>query len=373
MPTEASESSKELDDAILKALQRRSVAGASSEESDEALISSIVGAHLHSVERASGKLSTLWIASAGLLAAAAAAALWVIPAGSGSEHVELTTAASTEVAPTQAMWLLEPDQTPLEGVVVASDQTCGLWGDTRSCLQPEGRARFGKDGSLTLESGMLEVTAKHALVVLIDDIRVEVSELGSTFTATQHDQAWEVEVEAGQLSVFGPGEQVRVLEAGQSARSEEPKSEPVPVELAEPSAPERAADSEAKPSATKPAAAPAPSADELLARARSQRAAKEYEAAAKSYEQLVRAHGGSAKARAALVSLAQLYQGPLSDPAKALTHFERYLERGGPLSEEAHYGKIRALRSLGRDASAEIDAFLAAYPDTTHADALRAQ
>lgn len=367
MPTEASESSKELDDAILKALQRRSAAGASSDEDDEALISSVVGAHLHSVVMASGTRSTLWIASAGLLAAAAAAALWVLPASSGTTDVARTSATPpTEVAPLQAMWLLESDQSPLQGTVVASDETCGVWGDTRSCLQPDGRAHFAKDGSLTLESGSLEVTAKHALVVLIDDIRVEVSKVGSTFTATRRAEGWEVEVEAGQLSVLGPGQQVRVLEAGQSARSEAP--EVVPVDVADAPAPDRA--HETKP-ASKPVAVP--SADELLARARSQRAAKDFKAAAASYEQLVRAHGKSAKARAALVSLAQLYQGPLSDPAKALTHFERYLERGGPLSEEAHYGKIRALRSLGRDASAEIDAFLAAYPDTTHADALRAK
>ena len=42
------------------------------------------------------------------------------------------------------------------------------------------------------------------------------------------------------------------------------------------------------------------------------------------------------------------------------------------LAEEAQYGKIKALRSLGRAAAAktEIEAFLAAYPNSAYADDL---
>jgi outer membrane protein assembly factor BamD (BamD/ComL family) len=160
-----------------------------------------------------------------------------------------------------------------------------------------------------------------------------------------------------------------VVDAGEVVERRPPEVAARVPEPAQPSEPETAP-SESAEQTRKPAT---PSADTLLERARSQRAAREFEAAARTYEELIRAYPSSAKARATHVSLAQLYQGPLDDPANALVHFDRYLERGGPLAEEAHYGKIKALRSLGRSEAAqvEIDDFLRTYPESVHVDALR--
>jgi hypothetical protein len=49
------------------------------------------------------------------------------------------------------------------------------------------------------------------------------------------------------------------------------------------------------------------------------------------------------------------------------------LVRGGPLAEEASFGRIRALRALGRedDVRAAVSAFLATYPDSALAPSLR--
>jgi hypothetical protein len=55
--------------------------------------------------------------------------------------------------------------------------------------------------------------------------------------------------------------------------------------------------------------------------------------------------------------------------------FERYLASGGSLAQEAHYGKIQALRALGRTREAEREAasFLELYPKSAYAATLRKQ
>ena len=69
----------------------------------------------------------------------------------------------------------------------------------------------------------------------------------------------------------------------------------------------------------------------------------------------------------------QLQLSQLGNAAGAVRSFDAYLRIGGPLSQEASYGRIRALRQLGRwsDARAASDAFIAAYPKSVQAAALR--
>ena len=58
----------------------------------------------------------------------------------------------------------------------------------------------------------------------------------------------------------------------------------------------------------------------------------------------------------------------------ALAHFDAYLAASaGGLVEEARYGRIRALRRLGRTAQerGSIDAFLAEHPGSVYAPRLR--
>lgn len=63
------------------------------------------------------------------------------------------------------------------------------------------------------------------------------------------------------------------------------------------------------------------------------------------------------------------------DPLGALASFERYLVTGGALAEEASFGRIRALRSLGRlsDERRAIGEFLEAFPDSVLVSRLRAR
>jgi hypothetical protein len=78
--------------------------------------------------------------------------------------------------------------------------------------------------------------------------------------------------------------------------------------------------------------------------------------------------------RAALVSLGDLLLSDLGDPNGALAAFDEYLSRrGGDLTRRAAYGRIRALRALGRDADerAAAHVFLARYRSGPDADVVR--
>jgi outer membrane protein assembly factor BamD (BamD/ComL family) len=85
----------------------------------------------------------------------------------------------------------------------------------------------------------------------------------------------------------------------------------------------------------------------MLARARSLRGQGELAEAGRIYAALIDQRPDSTEANAARVSLGQLRLG--SGKAKAaLALFDDYLRRGGPLAEEALWGKIQALDALGR-------------------------
>jgi len=136
------------------------------------------------------------------------------------------------------------------------------------------------------------------------------------------------------------------------------------------------ADSAASPPSSGRAQPAEPSgAPELLSRARAARADGQYADAARSYSLLVSRYPASAEGRAALIGLAELRLTKLGDPAGALALYDRYLAGGGNLAQEAHYGKIQALKVLGRRDAAqrETGAFLARYPGSTYAASLANQ
>lgn len=116
-----------------------------------------------------------------------------------------------------------------------------------------------------------------------------------------------------------------------------------------------------------------PTAAELLERARELRADGRYQDANGVYQRLVREFAGSAEARVALVSLGELQLSQLGDAGAALRSFEAYLRGGGALRQEASYGRVRALRRLGKssEARAAADAFVGAYPNSVQAATLR--
>ena len=136
----------------------------------------------------------------------------------------------------------------------------------------------------------------------------------------------------------------------------------------EPDAPSRAT----VPGQSKPRAARA-SAEELLTQAGKLRTAGRFVEAGAAYQKLVRQHPSSAAGRAALMSLAELQLSRLGQPASALRSFDAYLAKGGPLAQEARYGRIRALRRLGRtaEARAATEAFVRDFPGSPQAEAIR--
>jgi predicted TPR repeat methyltransferase len=113
---------------------------------------------------------------------------------------------------------------------------------------------------------------------------------------------------------------------------------------------------------------------ELLERALAQRTAGQVDAAARTYRELIRLHPRSSAARTALVSLGQLELA--SNPAAALRSFESYLASGkGVLREEASYGRVRALRRLGRNVAERkaIEIYLIDHPDGMYAAQVRSR
>lgn len=118
------------------------------------------------------------------------------------------------------------------------------------------------------------------------------------------------------------------------------------------------------------------SVEALVLDARSRLAAGDYAEAARRYRTLRATHPRSPEARAALVSLGQLYLQRLGRPREALRKFTRYLAGGrGPLSEEARWGRAQALRRLGdrRGEAAAIEAYLEHHGGSARAGTLRAR
>jgi hypothetical protein len=123
------------------------------------------------------------------------------------------------------------------------------------------------------------------------------------------------------------------------------------------------------------ASAPAPAAtpEALLKQALSLRAQGQFRRAAEVYRKVHDASPTSAAGGAALVSLGELSLSSLNDPRGALVAFDSYLSRGGSLSQEAAFGRVRALRALGRTAEERraIERFVAQYPGAPQSRVLR--
>lgn len=281
-----------VDEAILAALKSRAEDFEASPEEDEALVAAAVNEYLGAASRSDDEArgGVPWLVVVGIVAAAAALAMFLLPALSGSENQHASNDAS-------------------QAVHEAEERTTTQQAETLS--PASATASQDQDAEDEVEADAVESAPEEATAEVAD-------------------------ADADQI----------LPSAGTQADTDLPASK-------------------SKPKAV-------PSEAELLQQARQQRSDKQFKAAARTYEQFLQAYPKSKKVPATLVSLAQLYQGPLSDPARALRHFDRYLQRGGPLAEEAHYGKIRALRSLGRTgkANTEIEAFLSSYPNSAYADAL---
>lgn len=119
-----------------------------------------------------------------------------------------------------------------------------------------------------------------------------------------------------------------------------------------------------------------PSVKDELAHARALRARGQFKQAAAVYRSIHSRSPQSEGGRAALMSLASLQLSALGDPRGALASFESYLAAGrGPLRQQAEYGRIRALRQLGRTAQEleAVEQFVARYPKAPETRLLKEQ
>jgi tetratricopeptide (TPR) repeat protein len=237
---------------------------------------------------------------------------------------------------------------PLSGAAAARDarllQLAGVWSEQASCE--------------------LDISAAPGGEVALDGMDLGQSPLSALVTHGNHRLALS-------LAGFGPVVERLTLAPGERvARS----YELTPLAVAEPAA-IAVEDRAATTSDPAPVRSAPLSADELLARAREQRANGRYGEAAGTYRKLLALHPRSDQARAALVSLGELQLSQLDNAEAALASFDAYLKSGGPLAQEARYGRIRSLRKLGRlgDERGAIEDFLRDYPRSVQAAALRAR
>jgi Tetratricopeptide repeat len=360
------------------------------DEDDEAVLAAAVDAHLHETSaRARGRGGrVVWLAAAGLAAAAAVVlAVWLggpsqPPSSDELARVDAPARAETvaEPEPQRAAGALrslsgtwvDDDGTPLTGtpapgiVLTASSAAClGDEAGTRLCVEPGARVRavatedpavegaaiewLGGRGELTMPA----TPAPRAMVLELRVAGMRVTGLGASVAVEATvDGHWSLTVREGEVSLHTP-EGTRSLTAGE--RWTPTEGEPM------------AADDQAAPSR-----AATPDAATLLRQARSARTSGSMGDAAALYRRLLKAYPRSPSAGPAWVALGQveLARGRAS---AALGAFEHYLERGGPLAEEAAYGRIEALRKLGRtgDERAAIERFLAKYPGSSYAAKLR--
>jgi TolA-binding protein len=113
--------------------------------------------------------------------------------------------------------------------------------------------------------------------------------------------------------------------------------------------------------------------EELLEQARALRGRGEFRKAAELYRKINAQNPKSASGSAALVSLGELSLSSLNDPRGALNAFNAYLSTGGPLAQEALFGKARALRALNQrtEERRAIEQFIASYPDSPQSRVLK--
>lgn len=114
----------------------------------------------------------------------------------------------------------------------------------------------------------------------------------------------------------------------------------------------------------------------LLHRIRQNRLAGNWQEAAEGYEVLIRNYEGTESAKAALISLGELWLDKFHTPKTALELFDRYLDSGATeLKREAMLGKARALGGLGRtDEEKELlQTFVAHFPNALQTPAADAR
>jgi ferric-dicitrate binding protein FerR (iron transport regulator) len=235
------------------------------------------------------------------------------------------------------------------GTVTAKDDACLLAGATEACFAAGSRLAISRDGDdteITIARGRVQVRGEATVSTVVYQVagqRVVPAAVTVFVIEVSAEGRWSVDVSKGEVRVTERGGDARTVKAGQ-VRAFGPRSTTT-ITLTAP---------------------------QWLARARTARGAGDIDGAIAAYQGLIAHFPRAPAARTAMVTLAQLHL-DAGHAKSALEWFERYLGKGGPLAEDAAYGRIRALRSLGRAAEERkaIDAFVTKYPAGSYAAKLR--
>ncbi len=318
---------------------------------------------------------------AAALALAAGLALWITgrdDAGAGGAHSSSATQSSGAVAVPEHK---ASNPSPPSGEAGCSEVVTGVVVCVAAGTSITSKDLASKDRVLGLGGGRVVVSlvpqpAGTSFSIVTEKGRV--TAVGTVFSVESSDDgAITARVVEGKVVVrekdTSPG---RPLRAGESLRLGELKPSALTVEErdrdlellpAELRAPLR------EPAPPPSASASAPNPEGLLQQALALRARGQFRRAAEVYRQIHEATPGSAAGGTALVSLGELSLSSLKDPRAALAAFDSYLATGGALSQEAAFGRIRALRALGRSAEERtaIERFVARYPKVPQSRVLR--
>ena len=235
---------------------------------------------------------------------------------------------------------------PADRWVVARTPACVRVGAGTSCVDASTRLRAQAD-RVEVAEGTLHFTGTGDLVTAHGSFAVHD---GSLHLET-NPAAVTLQVETGAVFVEHDGDVIELTAGERRTFGERPEP---PVDTAPELPSGSIADDDAGEAATtgsrstRSSRAAGPPPGDLLATARNYVAQGKHDRALSTYETLQRRHPSSPEAHAANVSIGEL-QLSRRRPAAALRAFDRYLARGGgPLSQEAHWGRIRALHQLDR-------------------------
>ncbi|MEX1365463.1 MAG: tetratricopeptide repeat protein [Nannocystaceae bacterium] len=287
--------------------------------------------------------------AATVLTVAAALLLWVQRPGPTMLTPRPAAAVASGTLMLDQVELGPGDGVPLGRWVVARAETCVTTGRSRGCVSSGSRLRVHDDGielaagtlqlwgSATVRTEAGELVAEDAqLRVSLDGDRPAVDTIAGAVTLREDDREAQ-RVAAGERVAMG-----LVARAEPDPELPEPEPEPEPVEPPPPSV-VRPLSKSATGSPYPAAAAPG----DLLSAARRHVARGQVDKALQAYATLRRQFPRSPEAQAANVSIGQL-ELRRGRSKSALRAFQRYLGEGGPMAEEAHWGKIQALHRLGR-------------------------
>jgi hypothetical protein len=368
------------EDAVFRALL---APPASDEQPSELEAAGILGRVTERLARERQAWQRRWVAGAsGALAIAAGVAVWVTRSGDAAAPASAPIAVhSLRQAP------VPPPATSVTRPATASgcaEVVAGVLACTAEATVITRRDIVSNERFLELDRGHIVVSLARqpeGTTFSIVTAAGRVTAVGTVFSVESREDGTTIaRVVEGNVAVRQTGDATsRPLRAGESLRLGKPKPSALTQEERErdlallPPEVRGALPAATGSSTSASGLAPASTPEALLKQALALRSQGQFRRAADVYRKIHEASPRSAAGAAALLSLGELLLSSLNEPAAALTAFDSYLARGGELSQEAAFGKIRALRALRRSAEerSAIEQFLRQYPGSPQSRVLR--